>query len=188
MTWLYFCKLHIPYIPLISFSWQGRLASYKYFNMDQAILNALELFDKLVEEKKIPWTEVCLRRTLYPHIVWAYRCEMTSQFTMSVCLSVRSLVRYVCLPVRYNMSKLAELMSLLGAFFPLHLSFFKKIFFFCIDFCWCATFNEKRRRRRRRALREQTVTLDDRTPRRIDWRTDKVICMGYSAPEKTSQA
>jgi len=31
----------------------GRLASYKYFNMDQAILNALELFDKLVDEKKI---------------------------------------------------------------------------------------------------------------------------------------
>ena len=31
----------------------GRLASYKYFNMDQAILNALELFDNLVEEKKI---------------------------------------------------------------------------------------------------------------------------------------
>ena len=28
----------------------GRLASYKYFNMDQAILNALELFDKLVED------------------------------------------------------------------------------------------------------------------------------------------
>ena len=25
----------------------GRLASYKYFNMDQAVLNALELFDKL---------------------------------------------------------------------------------------------------------------------------------------------
>lgn len=31
----------------------GRLASYKYFNMDQAILNALELFDKLVDEGKI---------------------------------------------------------------------------------------------------------------------------------------
>lgn len=31
----------------------GRLASYKYFNMDQAILNALELFDELVEDKKI---------------------------------------------------------------------------------------------------------------------------------------
>jgi len=31
----------------------GRLASYKYFNMDQAILNALELFDQLVEEGKI---------------------------------------------------------------------------------------------------------------------------------------
>lgn len=31
----------------------GRLASYKYFNMDQAILNALELFDQLVSEKKI---------------------------------------------------------------------------------------------------------------------------------------
>ncbi len=31
----------------------GRLASYKYFNMDQAILNALEMFDQLVEEKKI---------------------------------------------------------------------------------------------------------------------------------------
>jgi len=31
----------------------GRLASYKYFNMDQAILNALELFDGLVSEKKI---------------------------------------------------------------------------------------------------------------------------------------
>jgi UDP-galactopyranose mutase len=25
----------------------GRLASYKYFNMDQAILNALEMFDHL---------------------------------------------------------------------------------------------------------------------------------------------
>jgi UDP-galactopyranose mutase len=25
----------------------GRLASYKYFNMDQAVLNALELFDSL---------------------------------------------------------------------------------------------------------------------------------------------
>ena len=31
----------------------GRLASYKYFNMDQAILNALELFDKLKEEGKV---------------------------------------------------------------------------------------------------------------------------------------
>ena len=31
----------------------GRLASYKYFNMDQAILNALELFDGLVSDKKI---------------------------------------------------------------------------------------------------------------------------------------
>ena len=31
----------------------GRLASYKYFNMDQAILNALELFDGLVKDKKI---------------------------------------------------------------------------------------------------------------------------------------
>merc|ERR1712113_807886 len=27
----------------------GRLASYKYFNMDQAILNALEIFDSLKE-------------------------------------------------------------------------------------------------------------------------------------------
>lgn len=31
----------------------GRLASYKYFNMDQAILNALELFDTLVKDGKI---------------------------------------------------------------------------------------------------------------------------------------
>jgi len=31
----------------------GRLASYKYFNMDQAILNALELWDNLVQEGKI---------------------------------------------------------------------------------------------------------------------------------------
>lgn len=31
----------------------GRLASYKYFNMDQAILNALELFDKEVAEGKL---------------------------------------------------------------------------------------------------------------------------------------
>jgi len=31
----------------------GRLASYKYFNMDQAILNALELFDGLVGEGKL---------------------------------------------------------------------------------------------------------------------------------------
>merc|ERR1712060_561165 len=28
----------------------GRLASYKYFNMDQAILNALEMYDNLVEK------------------------------------------------------------------------------------------------------------------------------------------
>ena len=27
----------------------GRLASYKYFNMDQAVLNALEMFDNLKE-------------------------------------------------------------------------------------------------------------------------------------------
>jgi UDP-galactopyranose mutase len=27
----------------------GRLANYKYFNMDDAILNALELFDKDTE-------------------------------------------------------------------------------------------------------------------------------------------
>jgi len=27
----------------------GRLASYKYFNMDEAILNALEMFDNLLE-------------------------------------------------------------------------------------------------------------------------------------------
>mmetsp|Transcript_13047 Transcript_13047/g.41228 ORF Transcript_13047/g.41228 Transcript_13047/m.41228 type:complete len:409 (+) Transcript_13047:101-1327(+) len=31
----------------------GRLASYKYFNMDQAILNALEMFDDLVKDKRI---------------------------------------------------------------------------------------------------------------------------------------
>ena len=31
----------------------GRLASYKYFNMDQAILNSLEMFDRLVSEGKL---------------------------------------------------------------------------------------------------------------------------------------
>ena len=31
----------------------GRLASYKYFNMDQAILNALQLFDRMVESGKV---------------------------------------------------------------------------------------------------------------------------------------
>lgn len=31
----------------------GRLASYKYFNMDQAILNALEMFDNLRETGKL---------------------------------------------------------------------------------------------------------------------------------------
>merc|ERR1712217_138684 len=31
----------------------GRLASYKYFNMDQAILNALEIYDNLVEKGKL---------------------------------------------------------------------------------------------------------------------------------------
>ena len=30
----------------------GRLANYKYFNMDQAILNALELFDKFAANEK----------------------------------------------------------------------------------------------------------------------------------------
>ena len=32
----------------------GRLASYKYFNMDQAILTALELYDDLEKKKKLP--------------------------------------------------------------------------------------------------------------------------------------
>merc|ERR1719321_2639985 len=31
----------------------GRLASYKYFNMDQAILNALEIFDSLKETGRL---------------------------------------------------------------------------------------------------------------------------------------
>ena len=31
----------------------GRLASYKYFNMDQAILNALEMFDNLMQTGKL---------------------------------------------------------------------------------------------------------------------------------------
>ena len=31
----------------------GRLASYKYFNMDQAFLNALEMFDEVVAGGKI---------------------------------------------------------------------------------------------------------------------------------------
>ena len=31
----------------------GRLASYKYFNMDQAILNALEMFDDVVAQGKL---------------------------------------------------------------------------------------------------------------------------------------
>ena len=31
----------------------GRLASYKYFNMDQAILNALEMFDNLKETARL---------------------------------------------------------------------------------------------------------------------------------------
>ena len=30
----------------------GRLASYKYFNMDQAILNALEIYDNYKEQGK----------------------------------------------------------------------------------------------------------------------------------------
>lgn len=31
----------------------GRLASYKYFNMDQAVLNALEMFDNMLESGKL---------------------------------------------------------------------------------------------------------------------------------------
>jgi UDP-galactopyranose mutase len=31
----------------------GRLASYKYFNMDQAILTSLEMFDELVATGQI---------------------------------------------------------------------------------------------------------------------------------------
>merc|ERR1711892_205455 len=31
----------------------GRLASYKYFNMDQAILNALEIYDNMKETGKL---------------------------------------------------------------------------------------------------------------------------------------
>jgi len=36
-----------------SVSFVGRLASYKYFNMDQAILNSLEMFDSLKETGKL---------------------------------------------------------------------------------------------------------------------------------------
>ena len=32
----------------------GRLASYKYFNMDQAILTALELYDSLLSNQTLP--------------------------------------------------------------------------------------------------------------------------------------
>ena len=32
----------------------GRLASYKYFNMDQAILTALELYDSLLTNQTLP--------------------------------------------------------------------------------------------------------------------------------------
>jgi UDP-galactopyranose mutase len=35
------------------FLFTGRLASYKYFNMDEAILTALNLFDQLAQEGKI---------------------------------------------------------------------------------------------------------------------------------------
>ena len=31
----------------------GRLASYKYFNMDQAILNALEIYDNMKDTGKL---------------------------------------------------------------------------------------------------------------------------------------
>ena len=33
-------------------SFVGRLANYKYFNMDDAILNALELFDRDTKDLK----------------------------------------------------------------------------------------------------------------------------------------
>ena len=45
-------RVHLDFLYLLLLI-IGRLASYKYFNMDQAILNALELFDKLVQEGKI---------------------------------------------------------------------------------------------------------------------------------------
>ena len=38
------------YLPHVCFV--GRLASYKYFNMDQAILNALEIYDNYKEAGK----------------------------------------------------------------------------------------------------------------------------------------
>ena len=34
-------------------SFVGRLANYKYFNMDDAILNALELFDRDTKDLKV---------------------------------------------------------------------------------------------------------------------------------------
>jgi len=42
----------------------GRLASYKYFNMDQAILNALETYDGLVAEGKLVSKKGWLRKLL----------------------------------------------------------------------------------------------------------------------------
>ena len=44
------CREHSR-CPLAAFV--GRLASYKYFNMDQAILNALEMFDNLKETGRL---------------------------------------------------------------------------------------------------------------------------------------
>lgn len=37
----------------------GRLASYKYFNMDQAILNALEMYDDMVASGKLKKNDTC---------------------------------------------------------------------------------------------------------------------------------
>ena len=47
----------------------GRLASYKYFNMDQAILNALEIYDNMKETGKL--APLALALTLAPALTLA---------------------------------------------------------------------------------------------------------------------
>ena len=56
----------------------GRLANYKYFNMDEAIFNALQIFDK---DSKIPFWSMVYQPKDFIHITQEYNYLCISQLT-----------------------------------------------------------------------------------------------------------
>merc|ERR1711865_6748 len=65
----------------------GRLASYKYFNMDQAILNALEIYDNMKETGKLAPLALALALTPTPTPTLTLALALAPTLTTSLTLT-----------------------------------------------------------------------------------------------------